>query len=359
MRKKFYIRILAAFMAAAMVSSSDVSVAYASALDTYPDGQPVLSSEDTDILTEDTLITDDPKPLKESENITSENPQNEDTASPDAEEENTPSSDTDEESTEPENVSTFTVFTGMPEGFSLSDKQLNEKAALRSHKIPDTLRQLEAGYDYVADEFVYLTDTEEEAALIAAAYNSVLSDYSYGVAVAKLPDGISVTDVIDAAAYDGLMAPVYPNYIGRLEEPVEDESEYPEITAEGFTMPQAGDYVTWVHGENGSKPLLANPDIYLRNPSNPAESYQWHHEMVDTYGAWSSTMGSRNIKVAVIDSGVSKDHEELKGRVTQRPVGTIPAAPASGRNHGTHCAGIIAASAGNGKGGADLSYSHS
>lgn len=354
MRKKLYIRILAAFMAAAMVSSSDVSVAYASALDTYPDGQPVLSSEDTDILTEDTLITDDPQPLKEAENITSVNPQDEDAASPDAEEENTPSPDTDEENAEPGNVSTSVVFNGMPEGLSLSDKQLKEKAGLRSHKIPDTLRQLEAGYDYVADEFVYLTDTEEEAALIAAAYNSVLSDYSYGVAVAKLPDGISVTDVIDSAAYDGLMPPVYPNYIGRLEEPVEDESEYPEITAEGFTMPQAGDYVTWVHGENGLKPLLANPDIYLRNPSNPAESYQWHHEMVDTYGAWSSTMGSRNIKVAVIDSGVSKDHEELKGRVTQRPVGTIPAAPASGRNHGTHCAGIIAASAGNGKGGAGI-----
>ncbi len=63
MSKKLYLRILAVFMAAAMVSSSNVSVAYAAALDMYPDGQPVLSSEDTDILTEDTLITDDP-PMK-------------------------------------------------------------------------------------------------------------------------------------------------------------------------------------------------------------------------------------------------------------------------------------------------------
>ncbi|MCR5603415.1 MAG: hypothetical protein K6G27_06915, partial [Lachnospiraceae bacterium] len=218
MSKKLYLRILAVFMAAAMVSSSNVSVAYAAALDMYPDGQPVLSSEDTDILTEDTLITDDPlyegssdnllspddpQPLKEVENITSVNPQDEGAASPDTEEGNSPSPDTDEENAGPDNVSTSVVFNGMPEGFSLSDKQLKEKVGLRSHKVPDTLRQLEAGYDYVANEFVYLTDTEEEAALIAAAYNSSLIDYSDGVAVAKLPEGISVTDVIDAAAYDG------------------------------------------------------------------------------------------------------------------------------------------------------------
>ncbi|MDO5120574.1 MAG: S8 family serine peptidase, partial [Erysipelotrichaceae bacterium] len=59
-----------------------------------------------------------------------------------------------------------------------------------------------------------------------------------------------------------------------------------------------------------------------------------------------------DVKVAVIDSGVQENHEELAGKVVLRPVGSISTSPSNA--HGTHVAGIIAGSLGNGAGGAGI-----
>lgn len=69
--------------------------------------------------------------------------------------------------------------------------------------------------------------------------------------------------------------------------------------------------------------------------------------------AWETTRGSSGVKVAVLDSGIDKDHEDLMGKI-ERTWNYVDAAndgnAPDNNGHGTHVAGTIAASGNNGKG---------
>lgn len=76
--------------------------------------------------------------------------------------------------------------------------------------------------------------------------------------------------------------------------------------------------------------------------------------------AWEITQGDPNLTVAVVDTGIDFNHAELKDRVVKGPnflfrPGWIfhrkdTVGPMDDNSHGTHCAGIIGASANNGQG---------
>lgn len=116
--------------------------------------------------------------------------------------------------------------------------------------------------------------------------------------------------------------------------------------------------------------------------NDPAISQAWGLKKSDAARAWSVTKGSRNIVVAVIDTGIDVKHEDLVNNLWRNPGET--GKDAQGRDkasngldddgngfiddvygwnfvsnnnklddnhgHGTHIAGIIGAEAGNGKG---------
>lgn len=75
-------------------------------------------------------------------------------------------------------------------------------------------------------------------------------------------------------------------------------------------------------------------------PVQPAARY-WHVAELHRY-----TTG-REIKVAVIDSGVDASHPDLQGQLADN-ANFVDAGPAPAENHGTAVAGIIGARAGNG-----------
>lgn len=73
--------------------------------------------------------------------------------------------------------------------------------------------------------------------------------------------------------------------------------------------------------------------------------------------AWDLTIGSPQVTIAVLDSGIDIDHEDLVGRIIN-PRDTVDddndPRPITGEDHGTACAGLALASVNNGVGGAGV-----
>jgi subtilisin family serine protease len=87
---------------------------------------------------------------------------------------------------------------------------------------------------------------------------------------------------------------------------------------------------------------------------DPARPLQWHLDTVHAPAAWRVADGT-GVVVAVVDSGVDLAHEDLAGQlVPGHDVVDGDDVPQDAHGHGTHIAGLIAAAAGNGRGGAGI-----
>lgn len=103
--------------------------------------------------------------------------------------------------------------------------------------------------------------------------------------------------------------------------------------------------------------------LYLTNdtsivPNDALYSkYQWNLPSIETEKGWNLTKGSEKVIIAVLDTGVQADHPDLKGKLmTGTNIMDDSMAPDDDVGHGTHVAGIIAASVNNGEGVAGLSW---
>jgi subtilisin family serine protease len=91
-------------------------------------------------------------------------------------------------------------------------------------------------------------------------------------------------------------------------------------------------------------------------PNDPLWSYQWAPQKINADWAWNKTTGLSSILVALIDTGVDYTHEDLSTNYV--PMGydwvNNDPDPMDDHGHGTHCAGIIAATINNSVGIAGL-----
>lgn len=140
--------------------------------------------------------------------------------------------------------------------------------------------------------------------------------------VAELPLGESVTDCIEALEQQSDVLYAQPNYVYYL-------SDYETAPAENL--------------EENRSSLSTTNDTYL--------GYQWHLPKIGAFTAWDTTMGSSSIRVAVLDTGADLDHPDLVGRIVkQTDVADNDGSAEDDDGHGTHVAGIIAATANNSQG---------
>lgn len=114
----------------------------------------------------------------------------------------------------------------------------------------------------------------------------------------------------------------------------------------------------------------AEPNYLLKASSVPNDQYypsQWHYPLINLPQAWDITTGSRNVIVAVVDTGVLLSHPDLQGQLIggydfisdpataldgdgRDPVPDDPGdqcCNGSSSFHGTHVAGTIAAATNN------------
>jgi len=80
-------------------------------------------------------------------------------------------------------------------------------------------------------------------------------------------------------------------------------------------------------------------------PNDPYSELQWALGKIDAYSSWNTTLGSKNILVAVVDTGVDYNHPDLAANYVSLGYDWTnnDSDPMDDEGHGTHCAGIIAA----------------
>lgn len=222
----------------------------------------------------------------------------------------------------------FAIFPGLGDTYTMSSAQITDKQVLAAH-VGDIVNTDAVKTDeypdaeglYELGEVVYLAETAEEAEQVAAAFAGEVDSYSYGVAVIRLPEEATVALAVAAAADSDMKLPaVWPNYYNYLTEDI-----------------------------NETKAVSGTTDPGLAN--------QWQHDYIGTGYVWAAGYKGQGVKVAVIDTGLQKNHEDLSNNAIAGRNFVNGAAGteynADNGDHGTHVAGIIAADD-NGKGGVGI-----
>lgn len=110
-----------------------------------------------------------------------------------------------------------------------------------------------------------------------------------------------------------------------------------------------------------ASPLVAyiEPNMKVRAfsvPNDPHWGSQWGPQKIAADWAWNTTLGSKSVLVAVLDTGIYYNHPDIAPNYVSLGYDWInnDADPIDDFGHGTHCAGIIAASINNSMGIAGL-----
>ena len=177
-----------------------------------------------------------------------------------------------------------------------------------------------------AKEILQPTDSVDEESI---SEDSILAD---DAVVADLAEGSTVEEAIAELSANPDVAYVQPNY---RYEPLDDPT-----AEEGELLP----------------PELLSPLATVIN--DPYASSQWALSNTRLYDTWSLVRANYTVGVAVIDTGVNTEHEDLVGTIIPGSYydATLQGVTGDPYHHGTQVAGIIAAEANNGKGVAGVSY---
>ncbi|OGH21641.1 MAG: hypothetical protein A2629_01915 [Candidatus Levybacteria bacterium RIFCSPHIGHO2_01_FULL_41_15] len=136
------------------------------------------------------------------------------------------------------------------------------------------------------------------------------------------------------------------------------EKKLGRINAERVKVPKSKVKETIGKLKKSSKIKYAEPDFVAKKveiPNDPYYSSQWGLPKIKAEGGWDKTHGGDLAPVAVLDTGIDDSHPDISGKVVKRANFSWDP-DVDGDGHGTHVAGIVAATTNNSIGIASLGY---
>lgn len=255
-------------------------------------------------------------------------------------------------------------FSDMPSHYQLSAAQRLDKEVLAGEV--GNINEADEGILYAKGELMVAADSQEEAEMIAEAYNAEIKGFDNGILLLELQKGNTVASAVKAAASTRNRLPaVWPNYY-RYAYVEESASEVDNDVIELEETEYEYEVEEGAEAENAEEEDVLSIEAYERaiasynDPALSANSdqYQWQHVAVGSPYAWAEGYTGAGVKVAILDTGVMASHNELtivaEADATGATVITGAGSASDTEGHGTHVAGIVGAKAGNAAGGAGI-----
>jgi thermitase len=133
----------------------------------------------------------------------------------------------------------------------------------------------------------------------------------------------------------------------------------PGIGVQVVTVPEGRAMAMGKAYSSNPRVAYAEPDFVVQAVGSPDDPYfgrQWGLPIIGAPQAWDVTTGSPNINIAILDTGVDQDHPDLADKIVSNINLTSSPTADDIHGHGTHVAGIAAATTNNGVGVAGLGY---
>lgn len=140
------------------------------------------------------------------------------------------------------------------------------------------------------------------------------------------------------------------------------EETLPDIDVQVIKVPEGKEYEFIEKFKKNKEVSFAEPDFIAEAFLIPNDTYfgnQWGMAKIGSPLSWDSTTGSSSVKIAILDTGIDSGHGDLKDKISAAKNFTTNKTIADRNGHGTHVAGIAAATTNNAKGVAGVSYNSS
>ncbi|MBR0457349.1 MAG: S8 family serine peptidase [Firmicutes bacterium] len=208
-------------------------------------------------------------------------------------------------------------------------------------------------------------ETEEAAAETAVPENAAAGTEEGAAAdeavIEELTDAVEADlDQLDESEYDGFIYKLKDDTTtkeikemeGAIDELGEDQ-EVSEVIEEEMYTADSIETIAEVAEPDTIECIEPNYKVQAMGTNDEYyEDYGWYLDMINAPYVWNKGMFGKGVKVAVLDSGVDQDHEDLCNVSYTSPKNVLNDSTdvADDFGHGTSVTGVIAASYNNGKG---------
>jgi thermitase len=168
-----------------------------------------------------------------------------------------------------------------------------------------------------------------------------------GQFLVKFKDGLARRD------REAVIGPLGGRFFDRIEAQDVDAVEFPALVKGGSI--EATQVVLNALTQNPDVQYVEPNYIYYASytPNDPLIGYQYAWTNIQAYSAWDVTQGFTDTVIAILDTGIQRDHPDLDAKIVAGyDFVDGDTEPDDGHGHGTAVAGTSAAETNNGEGGA-------